>query len=130
MKKSLFIMISLAIALFFVGTLEVNAQWCINIDFDDSNCNCGTVTGITLEWELTDNVTQTMISSGSVGLTSTDPYLLCGDESIDYDVQERYVFAARVTYYDPTKCCTGWNSETYDGDELYNGNETLYIIMN
>ncbi len=130
MKKSLFIIISLAIALFFAGTLKATAQWCITIDFDDSNCNCDTVTGMTLEWELTDNVTQTIISNGSIGLTSNEPYELCGNDSIIYDAQDRYVFAARVTYYDPTKCCSGWNSGIYDGDELYNGTETLYIIMN
>ncbi len=119
MKKVALFIIMIA-SFFFFSIHDVVAQWSVNVYYDTTNCDCGIVTDRTIEWELKDLVTQGIISSGSEDVDGY-PHELGGEETILYDAEQRYRLYVRITYTDSSECCDGWNSHTYDGDELVDG---------
>lgn len=115
---------------FFAGTLDATAQWAVDVNYDTINCNCGTILERTIEWELTDLFIPVMIDYGDDDPTGENPFPVSGSDPI-YDAGDRYLFAARVSFYDSNgRCCTGWSSDIYNGDEIVSSaNAQLYIEM-
>lgn len=129
MKKSIFI-ICLITAFFFTGINDVEAQWCFFVTHEDSECNCDSITSEKLSYFIRDLVTlEDVVPLTTIDLPS-EPIMLEGSETILWDEQDRYLVYARITYYDPTVCCGGWDSYIADGDELTECAVTLEIIMN
>ncbi|MEA3480246.1 MAG: hypothetical protein U9R60_18830 [Bacteroidota bacterium] len=129
MKKT--ILSSLLILCFLViCTIDGKAQWSIDVEYDTTYCDCGDITERIIDWELWDEVTSTKIEYGQDDVTGTWPYTVPGTATLIYDAQDRYRFDARITFKDPNQCCSGYNSNTYDGDELVDGTETIVVYMN
>ena len=129
MKKSIFL-IGLIAGFFLLSTSEVSAQWSADVFYDDSNCDCGELTGKTIEWELKDLVIDKVIGSGSTVLSFNDPHELSGTETLVANSIDRYLLSARITYSDAGgMCCTGWDSGVFDGNDLINGVAELDIVM-
>jgi len=110
MKKSFFIAISLIAVFFLAGATKVNAQWAIEVGWDDGNCDCNNITLKTLEWVIYKGDGSTIFHSRTLDVTnSSSPQTFTGSETIIPDQQ--FIVCARVTYYDegslPPQCCTG-----------------------
>lgn len=128
MKKLIFIL-CLITAFFFTGINEVEAQWCFNVEYNDEECDCDTITSKTLSYYIKDLVTMNDVVSLTTIALPTGEIKLEGTETILWDEQDRYLVYARITYYDPTVCCGGWDSYIADGDELTQCYVNLDIIM-
>lgn len=119
------------IGLFFIAMGNANAQLSYDVRYFDEECSCGSITSKTVEYCIYDIAIQDFIvPCTTITLPASNPFTLSGSESINYDAQNRYIITARVTFYNSLgKCCGGTASKTLDGDELYNGLETLDVYM-
>jgi hypothetical protein len=129
MKNSILLIICFVTAVFFSSINKVEAQWCFYVTYEDSECNCGNIDSEKLSYSIYDLVLDEYV----VNLTTIDlpsgTITLQGTETILWDEQDRYLVYARITYYDPTVCCGGWDSYIADGDKLTQCEITLTIIM-
>ncbi len=129
MKKTILSSL-MALCFLFICAIDGKAQWSIDVAYDTTNCDCGNISERIIDWELWDEVTSLQIESGQDDVTGEWPFTVDGTATLIYDAQDRYRFYARVTFKDPNQCCSGYNSNTYDGDELVDGTETIGVIMN
>ncbi len=131
MKKSFFIAIGLSAVLFFVSTSEAQAQWAIEVSWNDSNCECAAITLKTLEWGIYNEDGSTLLYSGSVDVTNlSSPQVITGSDIITPD--QRYLVCARVNYYEASVlelCCTGYQCVSTDSDELTNTQDPVSIPL-
>jgi len=121
------------IGFFIAGMHSANAQWEVNVEWDDSECNCGTITGksvfITIVY-LSDPIPPIVDNEEFDVLNATNPYPATGDETINMDCEDCYYVYARVYYYDSSgECCTGYGSATVDGQQLIDGYDLPEITM-
>jgi hypothetical protein len=127
MKKLIFLFA--LVGFFMLGMQSVSAQWCFYVDYDDTECNCNTITAKKLSYYIYDLVTQNDVVSLTTIDLPTGVIKLEGSETILWDEQDRYYVYTRITYFDPTECCGGWDSYIADGDELTLCNVELEIFM-
>ncbi|MDT8402718.1 MAG: hypothetical protein RQ743_13580 [Bacteroidales bacterium] len=128
MKK--FIYLFALAGLFMLGMQSVNAQWSFDVKNVDIACDCETITTKTLEYSIYDLVIDDyLVNPVTTSLPATETFTLSGSESIIIDQQDRYVAVVRISYFDPTLCCTGWNSYTFDSDELLGGDITIIVTL-
>jgi hypothetical protein len=130
MKKSIFILIFLISGFFFLGTNYLTAQWCIDVTYSDALCDCGTITTKTVYYQIYDVVIEDYIVDDNEPLPVGGNYFeLEGTEEIIWDAEDRYLVSVRITYFDPSQCCTGWDSKLVDGDQLTGCNVGIDITM-
>ena len=128
MKKLIFILA--LIGFFMVGMQSANAQWCFYVEKIDNACDCGTITTKTLEYSIYDlDIQDYLVGPVTDSLPASSTFTLSGTESIYEDQLDRYVALVRISYYDPNLCCTGWNSYTFDSDELIDCLITITVTM-
>ena len=128
MKKIIFIT-CLITAFFFTGINEVEAQWCVNVEYIDTECNCENITSKKLSYSIYDLVTSLFVVPITTIDLPTGDIQLEGTQTILWDAQDRYLVYVRITYYDPTVCCGGWDSDIVDGDDLTECEVNLLVIM-
>ena len=129
MKKIIFILIAI-IGISFAGIKSANAQWKVKVYWNDTYCNCGTITAKTLFIKITYLRTQEVIVDWEEFdiSTASSPYTAEGDETIINDCEDCYLVEARIEYEDTSVCCAGTDSDTVDGQELID-EITLNITM-
>jgi voltage-gated potassium channel Kch len=129
MKKSILLITFLISGFFLWGVNNLSAQWCFTVTYNDNECNCGTLTAEKLSYYIYDLVEEDFV----VPLTTIDlpgiPIEIGGTETILWDAQDRYYVYVRITYYDPTECCGGWDADTVDGQDLIDCEVFLDVIM-
>ena len=130
MKKFISI-ICLLVAFYLSGIFEASAQWKVNVEWEDSECNCGNLNGksvfITIVY-LPDPTPPIVDNKEFDVMNASNPYQATGDETIIMDCEDCYYVYARVEYYDSSgECCHGYESETVDGSDLITG-VTLDVI--
>lgn len=132
MKKLIFI-ICLITVFFFTGLNEVSAQWVVNVDVNDSECNCGTITKKSVFITIIDltPTPETIVNNREFVVTGeTPPYETSGDETILWNCEDCYYVYARVYYYNSNgECCDGYESATIDGQDLIDEYDLATIIM-
>lgn len=121
MKKLIFLFA--LVGFFIAGMQNVKAQWSVTVGWDDTECNCNTITKksvfITIVYITTQ---QKIVDNREFDITNeTSPYIATGTDTILQDCPDCYYVYARVIYYDPNDCCHGHESGTYDGDDLVDG---------
>ncbi|NQT78531.1 MAG: hypothetical protein HQ565_12505 [Bacteroidetes bacterium] len=118
MKKLIFI-ICLVTAFFFTGINEIEAQWCIDVTYDDVLCDCDTITTKTVFYQIYDVVEEYYIVDDNEPLTYPPGlFYITGPDDIIWDAEDRYLVYVRISYFDSGLCCTDWDSKLVDGDEL------------
>lgn len=131
MKKSFFIAIGLSAVLFFVSTSEAQAQWAIEVSWNDSNCECAAITLKTLEWGIYNEDGSTLLYSGTLDVTNlSSPQVITGSDIITPD--QRYLVCARVNYYEASVlelCCTGYNCIATDSEGLTNTQDPVLVTF-
>ena len=134
MKKTIFVLIFAMAGLLFAGVQSVNAQvnYSFWVEWDDTECDGGTILEKRLEWKVIYIATQAVIGSDVVNVTSSsNPYEVLAYGNVIYDCPNCYEVSARVSYRDSTGWfCTGDDSVICDGDELVDGDQVyLYVDM-
>jgi hypothetical protein len=129
MKKLIFIT-CLITAFFFTGINEIAAQWCIDVTYSDALCDCGTITTKTVYYQIYDVIIDDYIIDDNEPLPAGVGFFeLEGTEEIVWDAEDRYLVSVRITYFDPSQCCTGWDSKLVDGDQLTGCDVGIDITM-
>lgn len=135
MKTKLIILVFALIAMSFVSSQNINAQTPVNysfwVEWNDEECDGGTILEKELTFSITYIPTQTEIDSGERDVTSTsNPYEVEDDGPIFPDCPGCYLVYARVRYRDSGGWfCSGTDSQVASGDDLINGDVDLYIVM-
>jgi hypothetical protein len=128
--KKLMLLIAL-LGFFMVGMQSASAQWCFNVQYSDGNCDCGSISAKYINYSIYDlQVSNWVVPSTTDTIPSTNPFTLSGSESINFDDLDRYRVTIRISYYDPTLCCTDWDSDDLDGDELKDCEKTFILSLN
>ena len=130
MRNSILLIICFVTSFFFTGVNEIAAQWCIDVTYSDALCDCGTITTKTVYYQIYDVVIEDYIVDDNEPLPAGVGYFeLEGTEDIVWDAEDRYLVSVRITYFDPSQCCTGWDSKLVDGDQLTGCDVGIDITM-
>jgi len=132
MKKNIIILMIAFAGFMFIGAQSVNAQvdYTIEINWDDNNCNCGTIIAKQARVIVTDIVTSTVLDdSGWYKVTGTED-IYSSNAAIILDTQDRYRVTVAIIYNDTeTICCSGGGIKVCDGDEFLNPIQLTTITL-
>ena len=131
MKKLMFLIAT--IGFFMVGIQNASAQWEVTVPWNDSECNCGTISSKTIIIKITyllSTPNQIIVDNEEFDITNeSSPYTCDGDETILRDCEDCYLVQARVVYDDGSECCAGITSAIVDGQNLIDGFTLSTAIM-